>query len=87
MEMTLRGVVVSKFGSVSKMAKALHWSNGKARRIVRGDQLPNANDIEDMAAALEIESADEFVRVFFPEQSTKWIRNGNGVPSGGGMQL
>ncbi len=87
MEMTLRGVVVSKFGSVSKMAKALHWSNGKARRIVRGEQLPNANDIEDMAAVLEIENAVEFVRVFFPEQSTKWIKNGKEVSLGGGMQI
>lgn len=73
MDMTLRGAVVSKFGSVSKMAGALHWSVGKARRIVCGAQIPNANDIEDMASVLGIESAVEFMRLFFPQQSTKWI--------------
>ena len=78
MEMTLKGIVVSKFGNASNFAKALHWSKSKAQRIVRESQTPNANDIEDMAAVLGIESAEEFIRLFFPQKSTKWINNGNG---------
>jgi hypothetical protein len=71
--MTLKGIVVSKFGSATKVAKMLNWSGSKARRILRGEQLPTMLDIEEMAVVLGINSMEEFIRVFFPRLSTKWM--------------
>lgn len=79
METTLKGVVVSKFGSATKMAKSLNWSGSKARRILRGDQLPTMLDIEEMADVLGISSMEEFIRLFFPRLSTKWMQYKNGI--------
>ena len=72
MEISLKGVVVSKYGSVSKLAREISWSERKARDIINGRQQPTAKEMEQMAAALDVTTASEFMRLFFPQMSTKW---------------
>ena len=72
MEITLKGLVVSKYGSAGKFAEALGWSGRKGRDIVSGRQHPTARDMERMADALDIQSPEAFCAVFFKHQSTKW---------------
>ena len=60
----LRGLVVSEFGSVSKLAEVLNWSYSKTYRIVAGVQEPTATDINDLADAFPSMGAAEIVDVF-----------------------
>ena len=66
----LRGTVYEKFGSCSKFAKAIGWSGRKTCDIVNGRQIPNANEITQMAETLCISEPEEFMRVFFCELRT-----------------
>ena len=61
----LRGLVYEKFGSCTKFAKAIGWSGRKTCDIVNGRQIPNANEIKQMAMMLSINEPTEFMRVFF----------------------
>lgn len=63
-KLTLRGMVLSMFGSIGKFAKALGWSRRKASYIVSGKQEPTAADIEAMCSVLEVEVPEEF-RILF----------------------
>ncbi|MEA4998916.1 MAG: hypothetical protein VB087_05945 [Candidatus Limiplasma sp.] len=65
MQISLKGVVVSQYGSASAFARKLNWSGRKARDIVSGRQIPTVTDVEEMALALSITDNDEFMRVFF----------------------
>ena len=69
---SLRGLVVSKYGSAAKMARTIGWSETKARDIASGRRVARAEDIERLADALGIVNADDFVAIFFPEQSKNW---------------
>jgi hypothetical protein len=60
----LRGLVVSEYGSVGKLATFLKWSYSKTYRIVAGIQEPNATDINALADAFPGLSASEIVDVF-----------------------
>ena len=60
----LRGVVVARFGSISKFAKHLGWSYAKAYRIVHMVQQPHSSDIFAMAAALQLDDGDSILRLF-----------------------
>lgn len=64
--MTARGLAISKFGSMGKFAKRIGWSERRTRDILSGRQEPTAKDIEEMAKALEITEASEFVSFFYP---------------------
>lgn len=66
---TLRGVVVSKYGSMSAFARRLNWSGRKTRSIVSGEQVPNAREIEEMAEALDITIPEELKAIFFYPKS------------------
>lgn len=50
----LRGLIASRFGSVSKFAKEIGWCYSKASRIVNGKQDPDASEIKDMIRVLGI---------------------------------
>lgn len=67
----LRGVVAEKYGSCASFARAIGWSERKARDIVSGRQVPDARDINEMSNTLGIHEPDEFMRVFFDLKSTK----------------
>ncbi|MBR0159797.1 MAG: helix-turn-helix transcriptional regulator [Oscillospiraceae bacterium] len=63
--MTLRGVIVSKYGSLDAFGKDVGWSHRKVSYIVNGKQEPTASEIELMADKLEIEVSDLFRQIFF----------------------
>ena len=54
MTTTLRGLVFSKYPSISAFADAIKWSRGKASRIVNGTQQPTKGDMEALISLLEI---------------------------------
>ena len=64
--MTIRGLAISKFMSMAKFAKHIGWSERRTRDILSGRQEPTAKDIEELATALEIETAEEFIKFFYP---------------------
>jgi len=64
--MTIRGLVVSKYGSMTKFAEHIGWSGRKTRDIITGRQQATAKDIEQMAMTLGINEANEFVSFFYP---------------------
>lgn len=72
MQISLKGLVASKFGSAGKFAEAVGWSGRKARDIVSGRQQPTIRDMEKMADVLGIESEEDFCSIFFKSLSTKW---------------
>ena len=74
MEITLKGLVISKYGSAGKFAQALGWSGRKGRDIVSGRQHPTAKDMEEMADVLGIQSPEAFCAVFFKNKSTMWTK-------------
>lgn len=69
MQVNLKGVVVSQYGSASAFARKLKWSGRKARDIVSGRQTPTVTDVEEMALALNITDNDEFMQIFFTGMS------------------
>ena len=72
MQVSLKGLVASKFGSAEKFADAIGWSGRKARDIVSGRQPPTIKDMEQMAKVLDIENEEEFCNIFFRKLSTMW---------------
>lgn len=65
----LKGIVISKFGSISAFSKEIGWCYSKTNRIVNGRQLPDASEIKDMARAL-ISMTLRWYRLFFKLAST-----------------
>lgn len=57
MPTTLRGLVFSKYHSISEFAEAIGWSRGKASRIANGTQQPSKADMEHLIAHFEIPEA------------------------------
>lgn len=70
---TLRGVVFSKYRTISDFARAIGWKRGKASRIVNGVQDPNIDDMEKIACVLGIDDRDIFMNLFFTRKSTMQI--------------
>lgn len=60
----LRGLVVARFGSISKFAKHLGWSYAKTYRLVHMAQQPESSDICAMADALQMDNGDVIVSTF-----------------------
>ena len=72
MENELRGIILTKFPSITSFAKAMKWDRKKASRIINHLQKPSASDMERMASCLNIQDADSFVHIFLPSVSTMW---------------
>lgn len=66
---SLEDTVMRKFGNVENFAAAIGWSNRKAQSIVSGQQTKTVRDMEDMAKALGMKQAEEFMAVFFMDAS------------------
>ena len=77
MEVTMKGAVVSKYGSAGKFADFVGWSGRKARDILSGRQNPTPRDMVIISDAIGINTPTEFCQIFFPEQYTKWIAEKN----------
>ena len=60
----LRGLVVSRYGSISKFSRSIGWSGAKTYRLVTGVQEPNAAEIAVLAEALAITDPKELVELF-----------------------
>ena len=72
MENRLRGAVLAKYPNISAFAEDIGWDRKKASRIVNRQQLPTAKDMDRMTDYLEIDNAEDFVRIFLPSIPTKW---------------
>ena len=72
MENELRGIILTKFPSITSFAKAMKWDRKKASRIINHLQKPSASDMERMASCLNIQDADLFVHIFLFFVSTMW---------------
>ncbi len=68
----LRGRVIEKYGSLSNFAEALGWSARKVSYIVGEKQSPTAKETEEMAKRLDVDNAQDFMRIFYPQMSIKW---------------
>lgn len=60
----IRGMIVTKFGSISKFADALGWAPNRVSRILRKKQSVTNKDIKQMADALEIKEPSDVVTIF-----------------------
>ena len=69
---TLRGAVASKYKSISNFARAIGWTRNKASRIINNEQDINLSEIIEVTNALEIDSPEVFLNIFFAPLSTKW---------------
>lgn len=69
---TLKGVALSKYGSVSKFSRNLGWSRNKASRILNKLQEPTLEEIVQLSECLGISEPDTFMDIFFEKLSTKW---------------
>lgn len=74
--LTLKGVALSKYGSIQSFANALAWNRNKAKRILDGKQEPSPSEICSMAEVLGVDSYQAFISLFFPSLSTKWTSGG-----------
>ena len=74
MENSLRGIVMTKYQSITSFANAMNWDRKKASRIINRVQKPTANDMEQMAECLGIQDPVSFVNLFLPSVSTMWER-------------
>lgn len=77
-ELTLRELLVRKFGSIAKFSKAIGWSYRKAYDIANGKQEPNASEMEEIARIAEMQSPQEFMRFFYPG-SPQWGQSGEEI--------
>ncbi len=70
MELTLRGIILSKYHSISDFAIDIGWPRGKASRIANGTQQPSKGDMEQMIRVLEIKK-NAVAPVFFGSMFTE----------------
>ena len=75
-EITLRELLIRKFGSIAKFADAIKWSNRKAYAIVNNKQEPTASDMEAIANVAEMQNSEEFVHFFYHDspQCGHWAK-------------
>ena len=62
--LTLKGVVLSKYGSCVKFADAMGWNRNKADRILNAKQDPSLRDIGHMVRRMSLPD-DLIVPLFF----------------------
>lgn len=65
--MALRGLILSKYKTITAFSEAIGWNRTKASRIVNGIQEPTIQDVKDLTRILEIESLEGFARTFFAQ--------------------
>ena len=68
--LTLKGVVLSKYGSCVKFADAMGWNRNKADRILNGKQDPSLRDIGHRVRRMSLPD-DLIVPLFFGTMFTK----------------
>jgi len=78
-ELTLRGLVFSKYKNINEFANAIGWNRNKASRILSEAQELNAQDIQEITQCLEINSIQLFMQIFFNSLSTMYTFDQNGA--------
>lgn len=76
MKITLKGLIVAKFGSAQAFGDAVGWSGRKARDIVSGRQKPNNAEMLVISKAIGIDSPEMFCQIFLPDVTTMWANSG-----------
>ena len=66
--MSLRGLVYTKFRSISEFASAIGWTRQKATNIVSGSQIPSLSDADKMSKALDV-SLEDVAQFFLTHKS------------------
>ena len=69
---TVRGLALSKYQSISGFARAIGWTRNKASRILNGVTDPSSEDMTKISALLGINTPESFLHYFFADLSTKW---------------
>ncbi|MBR4193805.1 MAG: hypothetical protein IKQ54_05700 [Oscillospiraceae bacterium] len=70
MELTLRGLIFTKYRSISEFATAANWKRNKASRIANGTQQPSKADMETLISVLDIQEK-QVAPVFFGSMFTE----------------
>jgi transcriptional regulator with XRE-family HTH domain len=71
MQVSLRGAIFDRFSNISAFAKNIGWDRKKASDIVNGRRRPSADEMEEIARALNVEDEHTFMSLFFASLSTK----------------
>lgn len=74
-ENKLLGLIVSKFGSITKLAEELGWSYSKTYRIVSGAQEPGASEIATLTDIWPDLSREEILEIFILPWSSQNANN------------
>lgn len=64
-EMTLRGLIVSKFGSILEFSKELGWSYSKTYRATKNVGKLSIEDAKTLGNALGATSGEDIAALFF----------------------
>jgi plasmid maintenance system antidote protein VapI len=64
-EMTLRGLILSRYRSIRAFANDIGWSPQKAARIISGTQTANIEQVVEMSKKLGIDTSEKLVQYFF----------------------
>ena len=62
---SLRGIVYTKFKSISKLGAAIGWTRQKTSNIVNGISEPSLEDVDKLSKALEM-GFEQTARFFLP---------------------
>jgi len=64
-QLTVRGLALSKYKTISGFADAVGWSRSKATRVLNDLDKASLSDIKAMCNALSIQDPAEIVDIFF----------------------
>lgn len=64
--LALKGLIYGKYGKEVNLAKALGWSKQRLNRITTGRSMPNVEELNALAVALDT-SVERMVHIFLPQ--------------------
>lgn len=67
--MELRGMIYRKFKNEAECARKMGWSRQRLNKITTGKKIPDVNEVNDIATALE-EPVENVLYIFLPIRST-----------------
>lgn len=64
LDLSLKGLAISRYGSIRTLSTKLGWSYSKTYRIVNGLRLPDTTEVKKLSEALGIANPDDIAVVF-----------------------
>ena len=64
--LALKGLIYGKYGKEVNLTKALGWSKQRLNRITTGRSMPNVEELNALAVALDT-SVERMVHIFLPQ--------------------